>query len=54
MLDLIQQALQKHGFHLQRINGKTSLGNRSKAFHQFNDDPTCTIMLASIGSAGEG
>jgi SNF2 family DNA or RNA helicase len=54
MLDLIQQALQKHGFHLQRIDGSTSLENRSKAFHQFNDDPTCTIMLASIGSAGEG
>jgi len=54
MLDLIQQALQKHGFRFQRIDGKTSLENRSKAFDQFDNDPTCTIMLASIGSAGEG
>jgi SNF2 family DNA or RNA helicase len=54
MLDLIQQALQSHGFSFQRIDGKTDLEKRSEAIRQFNEDPTCTIMLASIGSAGEG
>ena len=54
MLDLIQLALQNHGFRFQRIDGSTSLENRKKAFDKFNDDPTYTIMLASIGSAGEG
>jgi len=54
MLDLIQQALRQHGFGVQRIDGKTSLEDRSKALHQFGEDPDCTVMLASIGSAGEG
>jgi len=54
MLDLIQQALRQHGFGIQRIDGKTSLEDRSKALHQFGEDPDCTVMLASIGSAGEG
>lgn len=54
MPDLIQQALEKQGFHSQRIDGKTSLENRKKALNGFNDDPACTVMLASIGSAGEG
>lgn len=54
MLDLIQQALQDNGFRFQRIDGKGSLENRSKAFDQFSNDPSYTIMLASIGSAGEG
>ena len=54
MLDLIQQALQNDNFRLQRIDGRTSLENRTKALQDFNDDPSCTIMLASIGSTGEG
>jgi SNF2 family DNA or RNA helicase len=54
MLDLIQVALRKEGFQLQRLDGSMSLAHRSKAFIEFNDDSTCTIMLASIGSAGEG
>lgn len=54
MLDLVQQALQNLGFCCQRIDGKTSIENRKKALDQFHGDPTCTIMLASIASAGEG
>jgi len=54
MLDLIQQALESHGFSFQRIDGKTSLEERSKSICQFNEDFNCTIFLASIGSAGEG
>ena len=54
MLDLIQHALRSSGFCFQRIDGKSSLENRSKAITDFNEDPKCTVMLASIGSAGEG
>lgn len=54
MLDLIQQAVESDGFFVQRIDGGTSLDDRKRAIKQFHDDPKCTIMLASIGSAGEG
>lgn len=54
MLDLIQQALEAENFGFQRIDGKTSLEQRSKAMQQFAHNPRYTIMLASIGSAGEG
>ncbi|KAF2191078.1 hypothetical protein K469DRAFT_746516 [Zopfia rhizophila CBS 207.26] len=54
MLDLVQQKLKSNSFTFQRIDGGTSLGERSRAISQFNSDPACTIMLASIGSAGEG
>ena len=54
MLDLVQEALESNGFCLQRLDGKSSLQARNKAISQFTQDPRCTIMLASIGSAGEG
>jgi SNF2 family DNA or RNA helicase len=54
MLDLIQKALESHGFSFCRIDGSTSLEERRNAMLRFNKDPKCTIMLASIGSAGEG
>lgn len=54
MLDLIQQALESHGFNFCRIDGSTSLEERRNAIFLFNSDRKCTIMLASIGSAGEG
>lgn len=54
MLDLIQQALEFDGFYLQRIDGKTSLEQRREVIKQFTCDPKCTVMLASISSAGEG
>lgn len=54
MLDLIATALTQHGFRFQRIDGKSSLQQRNVAIQQFNEDPACTIMIASIGSAGEG
>jgi SNF2 family DNA or RNA helicase len=54
MLDLIQRALHSEGFGFQRIDGKTSLEGRRMAIEQFNQNPECTVMLASIGSAGEG
>jgi hypothetical protein len=54
MLNLVEYALIKDGFNSQRIDGQTSLNGRSEAIREFNEDPTCTIMLATIGSAGEG
>jgi SNF2 family DNA or RNA helicase len=54
MLDLIQQAIRSHGFEFRRIDGQTSLPERSRAISQFNKDPNCTVLLASIGSVGEG
>jgi hypothetical protein len=54
MLDLVQVALKSNGFYYQRIDGQTSLDDRSRAISQFNQDPKCTVMIASIGSAGEG
>ncbi|KAK8054920.1 hypothetical protein PG993_000147 [Apiospora rasikravindrae] len=54
MLDLVQQALQAMGFNCQRIDGQTSLQGRSSAMKVFSEDDACTVMLATIGSAGEG
>jgi SNF2 family DNA or RNA helicase len=54
MLDVVAKALTQHGFLFQRIDGQSSLQQRDLAMQQFNEDPTSTVMLASIGSAGEG
>lgn len=54
MLDLIAKALRQYGFQFQRIDGQSSLQQRNEAIRQFNEDSACTVLLASIGSAGEG
>jgi SNF2 family DNA or RNA helicase len=54
MLDLVQKDLKDEGFDLARIDGQTSLNKRREAIMQFQENSNCTIMLASIGSAGEG
>jgi len=54
MLNLIQQALELEGFCFERIDGKTSLEDRGESISRFDNNPNCTVMLASIGSAGEG
>jgi hypothetical protein len=54
MLDMIETALRTNGFSFQRIDGQKSLEQRIRALDAFNDDPTCTVMLASIGSVAEG
>ncbi|RYP73408.1 hypothetical protein DL770_007777 [Monosporascus sp. CRB-9-2] len=54
MLDLIQQDLRDVGLGIQRIDGQASLQQRRIAMEQFRSDPNCTVMLASVGSAGEG
>ncbi|EHK18835.1 uncharacterized protein TRIVIDRAFT_193915 [Trichoderma virens Gv29-8] len=54
MIDLTQQCLEANGFVCARIDGQKSLEARSKAMNQFNLDPKCTVMLATLGSAAEG
>ena len=54
MLDLAQHALEEEGFSVARIDGQKSLLERARAISRFDEDPGCTVMLATIGSAGEG
>ena len=54
MLDLAQHALEEEGFSVARIDGQKSLLERARAISRFGEDPGCTVMLATIGSAGEG
>jgi SNF2 family DNA or RNA helicase len=54
MLDLIQPALRKHHIPFHRIDGQTSLEARRETLRRFNSDHEFTVMLASIGSCGEG
>ncbi|RMJ16006.1 hypothetical protein CDV36_004313 [Fusarium kuroshium] len=54
MLDLVQIALRQKSYSYERIDGKSSLEQRHQTISKFNNDPTCTVLLATIGSAGEG
>jgi hypothetical protein len=54
MLDLVQIAFEADGLSFTRIDGQTTLPKRMQALETFNNDPNCQIMLASIGSIGEG
>ena len=54
MLDLAQHALAEAGFLVARIDGQKSLLERARAISRFGENPGCTVMLATIGSAGEG
>lgn len=54
MLDLVQQAFHVNGVNFRRIDGQSSLEERSRSLQAFRDDPDCWVMLASIGSVGEG
>lgn len=54
MLDLAEMELRRHNFTVLRIDGKTSLETRGEALRQFKRSEGCTVMLASIGSCGEG
>jgi SWI/SNF-related matrix-associated actin-dependent regulator of chromatin subfamily A3 len=54
MLDLIGTALREEGLKFRRIDGQSSMSQRKEALEKFGSDPECSIMLASIGAAGEG
>ncbi|KAF5573492.1 helicase-like transcription factor [Fusarium pseudocircinatum] len=54
MLDLVQKALLQAGFMCVRIDGQYSIKQREKALTRFASDACCTVMLATLGSGGEG
>lgn len=54
MLDLVEEPLVRNGFHFSRMDGQKTLSERKLALQVFQDEAQCTVMLATIGSAGEG
>jgi SNF2 family DNA or RNA helicase len=54
MLDLIGKALSMSGIHYQRLDGSKSLSQRRRALADFRGNPSCTVLLASLGCAGVG
>ena len=54
MLDLVGIALQQSNFAFQRIDGGQMEARRRSALEDFRNNAHCTILLASIGSAGVG
>ena len=54
MLDLIGCALTSEQIGYARIDGSKNELQRRKAIECFRSDTSCTVMLASIGSAGVG
>lgn len=54
MLDFVQVALQEEKICFRRIDGRTTLTGRENALKVFGNDPECRVLLASIGSVGEG
>jgi SWI/SNF-related matrix-associated actin-dependent regulator of chromatin subfamily A3 len=54
MLDLVEVALEHKGSQFRRIDGSMSLPQRDKSLEDFHSKPECTVLLASIQSAGVG
>jgi SNF2 family DNA or RNA helicase len=55
MLDLIAPALQSRGIMFCRIDGRSSMAQRKDALDVFaSSESGCSIMLATMGAAGEG
>ena len=54
MLDLISQALSVSDIRFERLDGSMSTPRREQAIDNFRNEPTCTVFLATIGSAGVG
>ncbi|KAL6407082.1 hypothetical protein AUP68_09908 [Ilyonectria robusta] len=54
MLDLLETAVSDAGFVYQRIDGTKTLQQRRETLRRFKEEPSCTILLASLGSAAVG
>ncbi|RAH81607.1 hypothetical protein BO86DRAFT_313518 [Aspergillus japonicus CBS 114.51] len=54
MLDLMVPVLHSNKYDFVRLDGGSSLADRQLMIERFTRDESCTVMLASIGSAGEG
>lgn len=53
-LDIIQARLDKDGYKYTRIDGMMNAGQRDAAMDALEQDPDCTIMLASLGVCSVG
>lgn len=54
MLDLLERNLQLCGLKLERIDGSRTLPQRRQALENFRTNSSCTILLATLGSAAVG
>ena len=54
MLDLVGIALASRNLGFQRIDGRHTEGRRRAALEDFRSNTACTVLMASIGSAGVG
>ena len=53
-LDIIQYHLGLHGYQYTRLDGSMSVRNRDIALRRFDEDPDCTILLASLAVCSVG
>jgi SWI/SNF-related matrix-associated actin-dependent regulator of chromatin subfamily A3 len=54
MLDLIEIGLAINGYRFARLDGDMSIQRRKSAIDDFRKNAECTVLLASLGSAGVG
>ena len=54
MLDLLEKGLRTSGLKFERIDGSRTLRQRRDALEKFRVEPSCQILLASLGSAAVG
>ena len=53
-LDIIQYHLGLHGYQYARLDGSMSVRHRDIALQRFDEDPDCTILLASLAVCSVG
>lgn len=53
-LDIVQKHLKEEGFKHSRIDGKMTAKTRDAAIEALDEDPNCTVMLASLGVCSVG
>ncbi|KAK1758998.1 SNF2 family N-terminal domain-containing protein [Echria macrotheca] len=54
MLDLIGKALSARNITFQRVDGSKTFGQRCNALGEFRRDESCSVLLATLGSAAVG
>lgn len=53
-LDIVQARLNREGYQYCRLDGTMNAQKRDAALKTFDEDPDCTIMLASLGVCAVG
>lgn len=54
MLDLLERALHQEKIGFERLDGSKSLSQRRQVLHNFRNEPSCIVLLATFGTAGVG